>query len=425
MSDASAVSDTLRVGYFVWFYPVLSMTFVQREVAALRARGAEVLTMAVRHPPLLHSETERQSARETWTIEGLGRGKAILDALKGLLRDPGCFLSTLLYSIVEGWCRRSDAGVAKHLRYFGGAVLLAERLRSVEIDHLHVHMGDVGADVARIVAKLERNRRRPRPFTWSMTVHGPDELLHPGRYKLRQKVEDADLVIAISEYARSQLVAMVSENQWSKIHVVHCGLDFDRWPGRTANRGSGPLRVLCVGRLQPQKGHSVLLMAAALLRDRGIDFEMTLAGDGPERGDIETRINCLRLGGRVRLIGAVGQSNIPSLFPRFDVFCLASVSEGLPVVLMEAMATGLPVVTTRITGIPELVEDNVSGLLVPPARPDQLASALERIHRDAALRQRLAVAGKAAVSKGFRIQDSAMALEEHFRGVRGDGASTG
>lgn len=406
------------MAYLSWFYPVVSMTFVQREVAALRARGVEVHTMAIRPAEALLSETERRSAAETWTVLPVRPVALLIGLVRGWARSPRSLLAALrsAQADVPGAAPRRRL---KAVAYVVEAVLLAERLRAVRIDHVHVHGGDVGSHVARLLAVLERGRRRTSPFTWSMTVHGPGELLHPAEHLLQAKISDADLVIAISEYGRAQMVALTDESEWPKLEVVHCGIDVDGWPRRVPDAHDGPLRVLTVGRLHPQKSHQVLVDAVHLLRERGVDVAVTLVGDGPTRRQLEQRIAARGLGDRITLTGAVGQSEVADCFREHDVFCLASVSEGLPVVLMEAMAAGLAVVTTRITGVPELVTDGTSGLLVPPARADALADALEALAQDGQLRDRLAREGRAAVRAGFDIADCARQLEGHLRRVRG------
>lgn len=409
---------TLRVAYLAWFYPVVSMTFVQREVAALRSRGVEVQTMALRPAQDLLSETERQSARETWTVMPTTPAAVLLAHVRGFLRSPASFLATLRLVLrempgTEGRHRRLRA-----LFYFAYAIILAERLRKVRLDHVHVHGGDIGSHVVRLVSHLERGRRRRAPFTWSLTVHGPGELLRPAEHLLAQKVHDADLVVGVSEYGRAQMIALAHESDWHKLEVVHCGIDVESWPRRSVDAPEGPLRILTVGRLHPQKSHHVLIDAVDLLRARNVDVTVTLVGEGPTRPALERQIAELGLEDRVRLVGAVGQSDIGAFFPQHDAFCLASVSEGLPVVLMEAMAAGLPVVTTRITGVPELVEHGVTGLLVPPARPQALAEALQRVVEEPALRSALTIAARAAVRAGFDSDDCAGRLEEHLRRVR-------
>lgn len=416
--DESSPGPRLRVAYLCWFYPVISMTFVQREVAALRARGVEVQTMALRPAEHVLSEIERQSAQETWTVLPVSPVRAGWALVRGFLRSPRAFVSTLHLAQLDVAKTRTSRRLLRAFAYFIEAVLLAERLRRVGLDHVHVHGGDVGSHVVRLVASLERGRRRSVPFTWSLTVHGPGELLEPREHLLQEKVRDADLVVAISEYGRAQIVALTDEQDWHKLEVVHCGIDVEGWPRREPTGHDGPLRVLTVGRLHPQKSHHILVDAVALLRDRGIELALTIVGEGPTRAQLERQIAAADLEDLVHLVGAVGQSDVGEYFRTHDVFCLASVSEGLPVVLMEAMAAGLPVVTTRITGVPELVVDGLSGLLVPPARPAELADALERVATDGMLRADLQEAGLRAVRAGFDSADCARVLEQHLRQVR-------
>lgn len=402
----------LRIGYVLWRYPAVSLTFVQREVAGLRGRGVQVSTFGVRpaHASELLTATEQDSFRTTWTVLPVSRLHALLVHLGAFLRWPGPYLSTL----------RDVLGEMRHGRprvvlYFAEAVLLARHVRRSHLEHLHVHFADVAADVTRLAVRLER--RRGARLTWSLTVHGPDELREHRAYRVDLKVADADLVVVISEYTRTQVLALVGQEHWDKVHVVHCGVDVERWPRRATDPTHGPLRLLTVGRLAAQKSHEVLVDALGLLRDRGIDVQLTIVGEGPSRGAIERRIAVLGLADRVRLVGAVGQDLMGDQFASHDLFCLASVAEGLPIVLMEAMATGLPVVATRITGVPELVEDGRNGLLVPPGRPDQLADAVERLVGDPGLRARFAAAGKQTVRERFDGRQSVSRLEQLLRDV--------
>lgn len=405
------------MGYLSWYYPVTSMTFVQREVAALRDLGVQVETMAVRPNPSLLSELERSSAAETWTILPIGPLQLAWAHVRAFLRSPTSLTSTLRLAWSDAGALSGRGRLPRTLFHFAEAVVLAEHLRRRGLDHVHVHGGDVGSHVVRLAARLEQGRRRVRPFTWSLTVHGPGELLQPREHLLEEKLDDADLVIAISEYGRAQLIALTPEVNWVKIHVVRCGVDIATWPRRNVTADPGPLRVLSVGRLHPQKAHQILLQAVGLLRDRGCPVQVTLVGEGSTRHDLERQVHGLRLEDQVQLVGAVGQSEIAEYFRSHDVFCLASVSEGLPVVLMEAMAAGLPVVTTRITGVPELVDDGRTGLLVPPARADLLADALQRVLEDPGLRDDLARAGLEVVAERFDSRENARQLAVHLSRV--------
>jgi glycosyltransferase involved in cell wall biosynthesis len=219
-------------------------------------------------------------------------------------------------------------------------------------------------------------------------------------------------VVCVSDYARSQLLSIVDGDARRRLHTVHCGVDMERFAPRELRTGEGPLSVLAVAQLVRRKGIDVLLDAVALLRDRGIPVEAVIVGDGDERRSLESRARRLGLDDAVTFAGAVGQDQIPDYYARADVFCLASFAEGIPIVLMEAMAQELPVVATAIMGVPELVVHGGSGLLVPPGRADELAAALEELARNAALCGQLGSAGRERVAEAYELRSSVGGLLE-------------
>jgi colanic acid/amylovoran biosynthesis glycosyltransferase len=235
-------------------------------------------------------------------------------------------------------------------------------------------------------------------------MHGSTELYDVRGTRLADKVSDARFVACISDFTRSQMMLLVDSRHWGKLPLVRCGVDTERFRPPARER-DGRARILYVGRLVHEKGVGVLLEALA-----GLDAELVLVGDGPRRAELEQRARSLGVHDRVRFAGAVGQDEIRAYYEDADLFCLPSFAEGLPVVLMEAMASGLPVVTTSIAGVPELVEDGVSGLLVRPARPDALREALARVVDDPALRRSFGEAGRRAVEAEFRSDAAARAL---------------
>ena len=248
------------------------------------------------------------------------------------------------------------------------------------------------------------------PWSWSFTAHGTD-IINDQPMRLAEKVRRADSVVCVSDFGRSQLMSLVDEAHWEKLRVVRCGVD-RRWlaaDARAAPNGRPePLRVLTVGRIEPEKGHQVLLEALARLKRRNVPVRWTLVGDGSLRESVWRRAVELDLGSEVVLLGRVGQDRIRSCYLDAHVFCLPSLGEGVPVVLMEAMASGLPVVASEIMGIPELVEAGVSGLLVPPGRADALADAIEILAADPALCRRMGRAGRQRVEADYDIGRSAL-----------------
>jgi glycosyltransferase involved in cell wall biosynthesis len=248
-------------------------------------------------------------------------------------------------------------------------------------------------------------------------MHGPTEFFDIHNHHLAEKTAAAAAVICISDFARSQLMALIPFTHWNKLRVVHCGVDpnqFQTPRSMEASRTRQATRLLCVARLVPVKGHAILLQALADLLVRGFPFYLTLIGDGPARPDLERLADLLGIAPSVHFAGNIGQDQIAAHFVRADLFILPSFAEGVPVVLMEAMASRCPVIATRIAGIAELIDDGRSGVLVPPGRADLLAQAIERLVLDPVLRNRLADHGCEKVQRDFNLHKVAHQLADAF-----------
>jgi colanic acid/amylovoran biosynthesis glycosyltransferase len=294
------------------------------------------------------------------------------------------------------------------LFYFGEAILVWGECRRRGLRHLHAHFANVGSEVALLAARFGG-----AGWSWSFMMHGSTELFDETPHRLPEKIRRARLVVCNSDFTRAQLMKLVGREQWQKLQVVRCGIDAGAFS--TRRRGTpGPLHVLTVARLVPGKGHALLLEALAKLRSRGVKADATFVGDGPERAGLERLVEELGLERQVRFAGAVGQDELPRWYERADAFCLPTLAEGLGVVLMEAMAAGLPVVSTRVMGVPEVVEDGSTGLLVAPGRADELADALERLAASRELRERLGRHGRLRVEREFDVDAAAARLADLF-----------
>ncbi|HLH45686.1 MAG TPA: glycosyltransferase family 4 protein, partial [Acidimicrobiales bacterium] len=321
--------------------------------------------------------------------------------LRLILHHPATWAGVLGWSL-----RRGAPGLRGRLWqvfYFGEAVVLAGECRRQGVRHLHAHHANVAADLAWIAAELGGRLDGPGSWAWTLTFHGSSELAEVRRIRLPEKLASAAKVLCVAEHTRAQLLPWVDDADWDKLVVVHTGADLQRYrPAEIADRSAGrPAEILCVGRIDPVKGYPLLIDAVARLREEDVDCRLTIVGGGQGADRLERRVRDRRLEGRVRLLGAVGQDELPALYREADVFCLPSFTESLPVVLMEAMASGLPVVATRVAAIPELVRDGESGLLVAPGRTDLLAGALRRLIAEPAVRAAMGCAGRAAVEAGF------------------------
>lgn len=401
----------MRVAYLVSRYPAVSHTFILREVIALRSLGVEVDTFSVRAAgaPDALSDADRDELALTTPLVPL-RIRSAVGLVMTLARHPAAWVRTLRAAL--GHANPGLRAALWQAFYTIEALLLWRHLTRRGITHVHVHFANVAADVARLWRRFADDVDPGTRHTWSFTMHGPTEFDDVTYWGLAGKAADADLVVCISDYCRSQLMAITDERCWSRFHVVRCGIDPDRFETVDRSGAAEEIEVLCVGQLVPRKGQRVLLDAVAALRDRGVDVGVILAADGPSRVSLESAVDGLGIRDRVRFTGNVSQDDIGVLYARADIFCLPSFAEGLPVVLMEAMATGLPVVTTPIAGIPELVVHAESGLLVPPGRSDLLADALALLAADPARRAAMGAAGRRAVVAAHSSIPNAQRLKD-------------
>jgi glycosyltransferase involved in cell wall biosynthesis len=408
-----------RVAYLTSVYPAVSHTFIEREVAAVRRAGVEVATMTVRAPADLAVLSERSRAEHATTAALLPAAGA--DVARLTARHAGALAAT------AGAAAGGRTGARARLWqafYAAEALLLVDACRRAGTRHIHAHFANNAADIARLAVRLGRRIEPGRPWSWSFTMHGPTELFDVSRYDLAGKVAEADAVACISDFCRSQLLAHVDPAHAERLHLVRCGLE----PGEYDDVADAPraersgVEILCVGRLVPEKGQAVLVEALDRLVARGIDARVTFVGDGPARAALEQAVAARDLSDRVTLTGALGADGVRRAYAAADVFCLPSFAEGLPVVLMEAMACGLPVVTTWIAGVPELVHDGEDGLLVPPADAERLADALGRLAEDAPERRRLGAAARRAVARRHDVDEAGRRLAKLFASMPGGDA---
>lgn len=386
-----------RIAYLTGEYPRATDTFIQREVSALRRLGWEVDTFSIRRTgPEHHTgpEQKEEAARTFHVLPATLRPGRLLRSLFGALCRPRRLLSAAWLA----W-RTSPGGLRAALYqaiYLAEGMVLAQELRRRDIRHLHNHIAKSSCTVAMLTSRLSG-------IPYSFTLHGPDIFYEPIHWRLDRKIETATFVACISDFCRSQAMAFSDRRHWPKLHIVHCGIEPERY-GRT--RATAP-RLLFVGRLAAVKGVPVLFEAMDRLRGEFPDLEVTLVGDGPDRKALEREAPA-----GVTFAGYRSQSEVAEMLRDSRALVLPSFAEGVPVVLMEAMASGLPVIATRIAGIPELVEEGRSGLLVPPGDAEALAEAIRRVLSDADLRDRMGAAGRERVLADFTSGTEAARLSQ-------------
>lgn len=358
---------SIDVAYLVNQYPKVSHSFIRREILALERQGVTVQRVAIRGwaDDVVDPEDMRERERTQYLLQG-GPWPMVLAVLGALFSAPARFFAALVLATRMGW--RADRALPFHWIYLAEAALLHRWLKRSGARHLHAHFGTNPAEVAMLARVLGGP-------PYSFTVHGPEEFDKPLAIGLGEKVRRAAFVVAISSFGRSQLLRWVQHDNWPKIHVVHCGLEA-AFHAVSASAPPDVARLVCVGRLCEQKGQLLLVQAVAQLAQRGIRVELVLAGDGEMRPDIEALVRSTGTGHLVRITGWINGTQVREEMLAARALVLPSFAEGLPVVIMEAMALRRPVITTFVAGIPELVRQGEEGWLVPAGDVDQLAAAV-------------------------------------------------
>jgi glycosyltransferase involved in cell wall biosynthesis len=392
-----------KLAYLTGEYPRASDTFIQREVANLRALGHDVLTCSIRTTGAEHlvGPEQREEHKRTFKVLDAVRNPATtLKAHLRWMKTPGRYLSAL--GLAWRTAPKGVKGRVYNLIYFIEAGVLAAKLADESVTHLHNHIAKASCTVAMLTGALSGLR-------WSFTIHGPDIFFEPHHWRIDEKAARASFVACISHFCRSQLMCFADARHWSKLHIVHCGVDPSRYAPQPAKAG---LQALFVGRLAGVKGVPILIDAMARLADKHPDLTLRLVGDGPDRKALETDVARRGLQDRIVFLGYRSQAEVAEDLSQTDVFVLPSFAEGVPVVLMEAMAAQVPVLTTRIAGVPELVEDGVSGHLVSPGDVAAFASALDDLLSHPEKRKSFGVAGRAKVMAEYDAAQEARWLSE-------------
>lgn len=358
----------MRIAYLTNHYPAASHSFIRREILALERQGHDVLRISVRGwgDALKSAEDQQERSRTRYVLRD-GAIALAMAFLRIVVSDPTQLLkaATLVWKIG----RRAERPLFVHLIYLLEACRVLSWLREEKVEHLHAHFGTNSAEVAMLVGVIGGPR-------WSFTTHGPEEFDKAAFIALPEKIRRAHFVVAVSSFGRSQLFRSVDHEHWHKIKVVHCGIEPGFHQGASDEPGADR-RLVCVGRLCEQKGQLLLIDAVRRLSEQGVKFELVLAGDGEMRPEIEQLISRHGLQEMVRITGWISSDQVRDEILAARALVLPSFAEGLPVVLMEAMALRRPVISTYVAGIPELVVSGEHGWLVPAGDVDALASAMQ------------------------------------------------
>lgn len=399
-----ALATRVQLAYLLSGYPAFSLTFVLNEIQCLRQLGFSVVTASINpcdQPPSEMNDVERTEEANTFYIKRAGIFAAFQALVSALVLHPIGFLQGL-------WFTTRLGGSLMRFFFFIEALMVGAWMRRNGQSHLHAHLGGSVSSVAMIAA-------RTFPVTLSLTIHGPDEFFDVSKYYLRQKIETASFICCISSFGCSQLKMLCPSSMWDKLLVSRLGVDPAKFsPGRRYV-ASDTVEIVCVGRLVSAKGHHVLLSAFEHLVREGRNVRLRLIGKGSERSSLEEAAARYGVHDKVIFEGAVNADRVRTVLEGAAIFALPSFAEGIPIALMEAMAMEIACVSTYIAGIPELIRNEIDGLLVAPSDEIELATALARLIDDPGLRRRLGEAGRRRIQEQYDLQESVERLGDIFK----------
>jgi colanic acid/amylovoran biosynthesis glycosyltransferase len=394
-------------------FPALSETFILREMSELERQGWQITLypLIFQHEPVVHEDAR------AWT--GRARRSSLMSrpvaeaAARRVARGAGRAGALWLRAL---WESRSSFNLfTRALALFPQATYMAQQMQREGVAHIHAHYATHPALVAWLIHHLTN-------VSYSVTVHAHDIFVHEAM--LATKLREASFVASISEFNRDYLSRVAGPWIREKTTIVHCGIDPDRYTARGGPRGaSEPLEIISTGSLRQYKGQPYLIEACALLQSRGIPFRCRIIGEGPERATLERLIREAGLEQRVLLLGAQSQEAVARLLPSAHCYAQPSIvtpsgkMEGIPVSIMEALACHLPVIATSISGIPELVLNGETGILVPPADAVALADAMAFVYRNPAIAHDLARRGREHVLGEFSLTPNVSRLAGLFEQV--------
>lgn len=400
----------MKVAYVVSRFPKLTETFVLYEMAAVEQHGAtvELYPLMREKAEKMHPEAEewvRRAHYTPWFSIDIARSN-----LHYLFRKPKTYLRTM-WDLLWG-TRRSSRFFAGAVLFFPKSVHIARLMAQQGIRHVHAHFASHPAAAAFVIHRLEG-------IPYSFTAHGSD--IHRDKSMLAEKTAEAAFVVPISRFNRDVILEASGGKFCEKMRVIHCGVDLSRFqPNGKNGNGQEALRILCTGTMHEVKGQTHLIDACRILNEKGVLFTCHFAGDGPDRPMLEQQAREAGLKGRVVFHGRLDMEEVVHLLHQSDVLVAPSVPskdgrrEGIPVVLMEAMACGLPVVSSRLSGIPEIVEHGVNGFLTEPGDSRAIAEALECLAADPILRQRFGQEGRRKVEQEFDLFTNTRELARLF-----------
>ncbi|HIE14527.1 TPA: colanic acid biosynthesis glycosyltransferase WcaL [Candidatus Bathyarchaeota archaeon] len=393
--------------YISYILPSVTTTFVHREIQVLRNAGYRIDTVSMSKPGLSDVHPEALPIYETTThLDQVGFFRKLFSQVELAIMKPKTFCRLLCVVFSE----KEISGYKDRLRllwHFIGAGYLYSLFKHTGIDQIQATFLNGPASIAFFLSEYLQ-------VPYSFTIHASNIFLDP--IMLGRKLSTCKKIVTISDYNKEYLLKKYGKELEEKLHIIHCGIDVEEFRPSAVRKSNIPF-ILSVGQLTERKGFIYLLEACAILKKKGYSFKCCIVGDGEDREILANKFNSLGLDGVVEFLGRKLQDEVRELLGKATIFCLPSIiteeggREGIPVALMEAMAMELPVVSTKTVGIPELVEHQKEGLLVPAKKTKALAEALEIFLTDKDLRIEMGTAARRKVSKDFNIAN----IPEEFK----------
>ncbi len=418
-ADFNMPQKTMRepqqIAYLMTHYPRVALTFISGEIDAIERRGRSIVPIALNLPLAADMAADEAVSRQHRTYYLKSSIWQLGTATVGTFLSHPLSMARILSLAVKS-ARWDLSLMMRRIAHVFYACLTAQLCRANSISHLHAHFGQTPATIAWFACEIF-NSTSTKSLTWSFTIHGFQDFVDDAVARLDLKAKSAKFVVCISDFTKSQLCRVTDPQLWDRFHVVRCGIDLNAFPQRTGRSIRKVPRIISVARLSPEKGHLILLHAIKLLQEDGNDVQLQIVGSGPFEHAIQREADLLGIGETVLFTGERLPQEVSILLAEADIFCLPSFSEGLPVSIMEAMAIGVPVVSTWISGIPELATNEETALTVPASNAPALAAVLKRMMNDEKLRDMLVKNARAKVERMHSIENNSDTLFSMFQSV--------
>jgi len=401
-----------KIAYLVSVYPAVSHTFIYNEIQALRSRGVDLDVISINHPEYaMEGDIPEVLAEEKTTF--YVKQQSFFQMASAFIKTVVHFPRGLIKGIISVF--KYSRGDLKQLLwnffYLLEAVIIGVWMQQKGIQHVHAHFANAGATVALFVSLIFDK-------SFSMTVHGPDEFFEVSKSLLKEKIEHAKFIVCIGQFSRSQLMRIAPYSNWDKLRVCPLGVDLDVFKPKnleTIDR----VEILCVGRLVPAKGQAILLKAVAELVKENFYLRVRLVGEGVDRKPLEALADSLNITPFIEFLGSRNHLQVQQIFEESDLFVLPTFAEGIPIVLMEAMAKEIPCITTWVNGIPELIQNKINGITVAPSDHIALKEAIKELILDQSLRESIGKHARKTLTEHYNLKTNIEKLKEiyHHEGV--------